>query len=267
LSTTSIRVVISGAVRHGAPARARPGVAAGEMHVWHAWLDQPAVVVEQLHGLLAEDERARAASFHFDRDRGRYVVGRGLLRSLLAAYTGAAPRDLEFRYGEFDKPRLAGTGPRFNISHSGAIALLVFVEGVEVGIDVELEGGDEFPRDRIAERFFSPAEVAALGALPAPERPRAFLRCWTRKEAFIKARGDGLSLPLDSFDVTLAPGEPAALLRTAWSEDEPSEWWLQDLSDRARSYVAAVALRGPAPRLVIRDVSDDILSAGQPKKE
>jgi 4'-phosphopantetheinyl transferase len=106
-----------------------------------------------------------------------------------------------------------------------------------------------------------------LRSLPAHDRPRAFLRCWTRKEAFIKARGDGLSLPLDSFDVALAPDEAPALLRTAWSDTEPPEWWLQDLSDQARSYVAAVALRGRAPRLVTHDVADDILSARQPKKE
>jgi 4'-phosphopantetheinyl transferase len=262
-----MRCVISEVVRHGAPARAQPRVAAGEMHVWHAWLDQPAAVVQHLHGLLAEDERARAARFHFARDRDRYIVGRGVLRCLLASYTGHAPADLAFRYGEFDKPELAGAGPQFNLSHSGAVALLAFTDGAEVGIDVELEGGEEFPRERIAERFFSPAEVAVLRSLPEEERRRAFLRCWTRKEAFIKARGDGLSLPLDSFDVTLAASEPAALLRTAWSDEEPSEWWLQDLSDAARSYVAAVALRGRAPRLLTQNVSDDILSARQSKKE
>jgi 4'-phosphopantetheinyl transferase len=260
-------MVISEAVRHGAPARAQPRIAAGEMHVWHAWLDQPAAVVAHLHGLLATDERTRAAAFHFAPDRHRYIVGRGVLRSLLGAYTGRAPGELEFRYGAFDKPQLLGPGPQFNVSHSGAVALLAFIDGVEVGVDVELEGGEEFPRERIAERFFSAAEVGVLRSLPAHARPRAFLRCWTRKEAFIKARGDGLSLPLDSFDVTLAPDEPPALLRTAWSDTEPPEWWLQDLSDPARSYVAAVALRGRAPRLVTHDVSDDILSARQPEKE
>jgi 4'-phosphopantetheinyl transferase len=130
----------------------------------------------------------------------------------------------------------------FNLSHSGALALYAFTADGELGIDVELDDAD-FARERIAERFFSPAEVRALRTLPANLQPRAFLTCWTRKEAFIKARGDGLSLPLDSFDVSLGPEARPALLRTAWSAEEPASWRVLDLSDRAAGYIAAVALR------------------------
>src|SRR5207249_4674498 len=126
-----------------------------------------------------------------------------------------------------------------------------------IGIDVELDDAD-FARERIAERYFSPAEVRALRSLPADDQPRAFLTCWTRKEAFIKARGDGLSLALDSFDVTLAPGAPAALMRTAWCRDEARRWCLEDLSDRRAGYIAAVAMRGGGWRVVERQIMDTL---------
>ncbi len=215
---------------------------ADEVHVWRASLQQPAWAVAELATVLSEDERARAARFRFERDRSRYVVGRATLRTLLGRYSGVAPAAVRFRYGAFDKPLLDGPGPWFNLSHSGALALYAFSSAAEIGVDIELERAD-FSRERIAERFFSPAEVAVLRALPVDEQPRAFLRCWTRKEAFVKARGDGLSLALDSFDVSLAPDAPAALLRTAWSEREPREWELHDLSDSGAGYLAAVTQR------------------------
>jgi 4'-phosphopantetheinyl transferase len=225
-----------------------------DAHVWRASLEQPGAVIAQFHRLLAADEIARAARFRFDRDRNRYIVGRGLLRTLLGSYLRCPPDMLRFEYGAFEKPRLAGEGPQFNLSHSGSLALLAFTNDVEIGVDVELSTVD-FARERIAERFFSTAEVAVLRSLPEPLQPYAFLTCWTRKEAFIKARGDGLSLPLDSFDVSLAPDEPAALLRTAWSAAEPTEWFLQDLSDSTRCYVAAIAIRNEVRRIISRDVA------------
>jgi 4'-phosphopantetheinyl transferase len=118
---------------------------------------------------------------------------------------------------------------------------------------VEIDDTD-FASERIAERFFSKAEVCVLRSLPIEVQAHAFLNCWTRKEAFIKARGDGLSLALDSFDVSLAPGAPAALLRTEWDAAEPTQWWLHDLSDESRGYIAAVAVRSAARRIVSRDV-------------
>jgi 4'-phosphopantetheinyl transferase len=227
---------------------------ADELHIWRASLDQAAPVVSSLARLLSPEERERAARFLRDRLRDRYVVARGLLRTLLGRYVAAPPEHLEFSYGEHGKPYLTGEGPRFNLSHSGPVALFAFSSSAEVGVDVELV--ERSVTLDIAERFFSPSEVQSLRAVPGPLQPHAFLACWTRKEAFIKARGDGLTLPLNSFDVTLAPGAPAALLRTAWSESEPGEWRLEDLSDPAAGVVAAVAVRRRDWRVVPRDVAE-----------
>ncbi|HEX5851855.1 MAG TPA: 4'-phosphopantetheinyl transferase superfamily protein [Solirubrobacteraceae bacterium] len=224
----------------------------GEVHVWRASLVRPATTVARMRSLLAADELARADRFRFERDRSRYIVGRALLRGLLANYLQTAPEDLTFEYGEFDKPALNG-GPWFNLSHSGAVAVYAFNSAGEIGIDVERDDGD-FTRERIAERFFSPAEVSVLRSLPVEDQPRAFLACWTRKEAFIKARGDGLNLALDSFDVTLAPDAPAALLRTAWCSEEPGQWRMEDLSDHQAGYIAAVAIRGQGWHVVERQI-------------
>lgn len=209
-----------------------------------------------MHHLLAADEQARAARFRFERDRARYIVGRALLRELLARYLQSEPEGLVFHYGEFDKPALR-SGPWFNLAHSGSLALYAFSNAGEIGIDVEIDDAD-FASERIAERFFSPAEVSTLRALPAEDQPRAFLTCWTRKEAFIKARGDGLNLPLDSFDVTLASDAHAELLRTAWCAEEAGQWHMEDLSDRQAGYIAAVAQRGNGFRVVRRKVEDTI---------
>ncbi len=226
-----------------------------EVHLYPAWLDQPESVVAELHDVLSSDERARAARFRFERDRRRYTVGRGLLRRLLAGYVGIAPEDVPFRYGSFDKPFLDGPGPWFNLSHSGGVALYAFSSAAEIGVDVELDD-PAFARERIAERFFSTGEVAALRALPAEQQGRAFLACWTRKEAFLKARGDGLSLALDSFEVSLAPDAPARLLRAAWCEQEPAQWRLADVSDPAAGYIAAVAQRATGWRIRTLHISD-----------
>jgi 4'-phosphopantetheinyl transferase len=237
-----------------APVRSSvPDLAEGIVDVWRGRLDQSPSIRRRLEALLSDDERERAARFRFERDRSRYVVGRGLLRVLLAGYAGLDAAHLCFRYGRHQKPSLVGSGPFFNVAHSGAVVLYAFSASREVGVDVELLQL-ELPGDGIAERFFSPVEVAALQALPEEERPRAFLACWTRKEAFLKARGDGLTLALDSFDVSLASGEPAAVLGTRWSPDEHSRWTLVDLSDPERGQVAALAARGTDWQCVARDI-------------
>jgi 4'-phosphopantetheinyl transferase len=245
-------------------AGARWALPAGEVHVWRASLERPTETVKRMRRVLAGDEHRRADSFRFERDRSRYIVGRALLRGLLARYLETAPEELEFQYGEFRKPALRA-GPWFNLSHSGPIAVYAFSSAGEIGIDIELDDAD-FARERIAERFFSPAEVSVLRSLPAEVQPQAFLTCWTRKEAFIKARGDGLSLALDSFDVTLAPDTPAVLLRTAWCSEEPGQWCLEDLSDRRTGYIAAVALRSDGWRVVERQIVDT-LEGSRPGRE
>lgn len=221
-----------------------------EVHVWRGDLAVAPDRLAALAATLAPDEHDRAARFHFERDRRRFVAGRGILRAVLARHAGCPATALRFRYGPRGKPALEGDGGggdlRFNVSHSGDLALVAVARGREIGVDVEALRPDLTPG--LAERFFSPAEVAALSALPPAARPAAFFACWTRKEAFVKATGDGLSLPLDAFDVSLAPGEPPALLRVADDPHGPDRWRLVAL-EPAPGFAAALAVEGRDWRL------------------
>jgi 4'-phosphopantetheinyl transferase len=213
-----------------------------EVHVWCTKLNRLARPLEALRQVLSEDELQRAAKFHFRRDCDRFVAARGLLRMLLQCYTGVDAAALRFCYNEFGKPALTSgrNDVRFNISHShDAAALFAIAKGSNVGVDIE-RIRPRFANEQIAEQFFSESEVRALRALPAELQPEGFFNCWTRKAAYIKARGDGLSLPLRDFDVSLKPGEPARLLRHAQSP-ELGRWTLQALSVPA-GYVAAIAV-------------------------
>jgi 4'-phosphopantetheinyl transferase len=222
-----------------------------EVHVWRASLDQPASVVERLRNTLDGAERARAARFHFEKDRVRFVVARGALRAILGRYLRVLPARLQFQYSPYGKPSLgaefAGSGLDFNVSHSHSLALFAFARGRALGVDVErLRAGAA--DQQIAERFFSEYEVSALCGLPAARQPRAFFDCWTRKEAYIKATGEGLSFPLAEFDVSLLPDEPAALLRVRGDACEAERWDLRAL-DVAPDYAAALAAEGRGWRL------------------
>lgn len=218
---------------------------AGAVHVWRAHLDQPQATVARLYATLAADEQQRAARFHFAHDRDHFVVARGLLRAILGRYLGCAPHRLRFTYSAYGKPDLAletgGAELRFNLSHSAGLALYVVALGQAVGIDVERVRPD-LASDAIARRFFAPREVAALQALPSETRTAAFFTCWTRKEAYIKAHGAGLSLALDRFAVSLDPAE-AALLETLDDPAEAARWRLYAL-DPGPGYAAACAVAG-----------------------
>jgi 4'-phosphopantetheinyl transferase len=226
----------------------------GEIHAWIASLDVSAGALDGFRAALSTDELARAARFHFDRDRAHFTAARGMLRRLLADYLETAPAGLSFVYGEHGKPALAApwdaTGLRFNLSHSHGYALYACTTGREIGCDIE-QFRDDVLGDRIADRFFSPAENADLNALPAEARTQGFFNCWTRKEAWIKARSHGLSLPLDSFDVTLAPGEPARLLATRPDAGEAARWSLIAL-DAPPGFAAAIAVQGTPGRVAVR---------------
>jgi 4'-phosphopantetheinyl transferase len=219
-----------------------------EVHVWRATLEHPAGYIQRLAQTLSEDERQRAGRFRFERDRWRYIVGRGLLRAILGRYLDLAPEQLRFRYGPRGKPALAemlgeSEGELcFNVAHSHELALYAVARGRGVGVDIEyVRPIDEL--EQMAERFFSLSEVAVLQALPSDQKQEAFFNCWTRKEAYIKAVGDGLSRPLDQFGVSLAPGEPAKLLSVAGDPDEAGRWSIQALAP-ASGYVAALAVAG-----------------------
>ena len=226
-------------------------LSSGEVHVWRMRLEQPPDAQEKFSRILDQDERARAGRFHFDKHRRHFVVGRGFLRTLLARYLDTAPEEVRFSYGPHGKPALDGehreSRLRFNASHSGEWAVYGFVQDHDIGVDVEYVKQD-FATEGIAERFFSAGEVQALNGLAEDEKPAAFFRCWTRKEAYIKAIGSGLSHPLDTFDVTLAPGEQAALLRVQLDPEAITRWSLFDL-DVETGYAAALAVEGQVSAL------------------
>lgn len=217
-----------------------------DVHVWRAFLGLGAEHVQDLQRTLTLDERERAERFHFQRDRIRFIVTHGLLRAILGRYVGVEPSQLRFCYNSHGKPALTrefdGEMIRFNLSHSHELALYAVTRGREVGVDLEHIRAD-LADGQIAEQFFSPREVAELCALPADMQTAAFFNCWTRKEAYVKARGEGLSLPLDQFDVSLAPGEPVALVSTAGDSSEAARWSLQALFP-GPGYAAALAVEG-----------------------
>jgi 4'-phosphopantetheinyl transferase len=225
-------------------------LSSAEVHVWRAPLDPAESCVERLQHTLSADELQRAARFHFPRDRRRFIVARGVLRDILGRYLGVPPSVLRFHYSAHGKPTLADLedGLRFNISHSHEMGLFAVTRGREVGVDLEYLRMD-IACEEIAEHFFSARERASLRALPVEVKHQAFFNCWTRKEAYIKAHGEGLSLPLDQFDVSLAPAEPAALLATRSDPQEASRWSLQAFTPRS-GYAAAVAVEGRGWHLI-----------------
>jgi 4'-phosphopantetheinyl transferase len=230
-------------------------IADADVHVWVIALDGPAARPALLLTVLGADERERAGRFVFPRDRDRFVVAHAALRAILGEYLGVPPSAIRLETTARGKPLLApphdGTGLRFNLSHSAALALCAVTRGRGVGVDVEAVRPD-FAGEDIARRFFSPAEVAALAAVAPGERALAFFRCWTRKEAYIKARGEGLALSLASFDVTLGPDEPPALLATRDDPAEASRWALVELG-LPPGYVGALAVEGRGWRLSLAD--------------
>jgi len=217
-------------------------LAQGEVHVWRFGLEPPDDCVQRLWTTLAVEERDRAARFHFERHRRRFVAGRGFLRAVLGRYLHQQPQRLRFRYGMHGKPAVEAAGDvHFNLSHSGDAALLGVTRGREIGVDLERVR----PRDHLeelAQRFFAPGEVTALATVGAAEKELAFFSCWTRKEAFLKAGGEGLARPLDQFTVSLRPDEPAHLLAVEGDPEEASRWSLRTLTPWP-GFVACLALR------------------------
>jgi 4'-phosphopantetheinyl transferase len=219
-----------------------PSLSPGELHVWRASLDTSPGRLEAFEASLSADEMARAARRRTPELRDRFTAGRGLLRALLGRYLRADPRQLVFRYGLHGKPALSDNAIRFNLSHSHGLSLFAFAADVEVGIDLERIRA-EVPHERLARRFFTASESDALRALPADEQCAAFFRLWTRKEAYIKACGRGLSLPMSRFEVSL--GDSPALLRVDEGLDEPARWCLHAL-DPAPGYAGTLAVEGEA---------------------
>jgi 4'-phosphopantetheinyl transferase len=217
------------------------GILGDHIHAWHVTLDRAPDEVARFESTLSGEEKARADRFHFQNDRSRFVVARGFLRALLGEYLQRAPAELEFSYGRYGKPALAGPevspGLSFNVSHSSSLAVYAISRNRNLGIDVE-HVRPESAGENIAERYFSAREFSELRKLPPEEKVRGFFNCWTRKEAYLKATGLGLRIPLDAFAVSLAPGQPAQFL-----EGVESCWHLSAY-EPAEGYAAAIAHDG-----------------------
>jgi len=222
-----------------------------EVHLWRVDLAAVAAGERRWQQILSADEKARAARFHFAQDRRNFAATRALLRTILGRYVSSDPRELVFRYSENNKPSLSPghsiNRVEFNVSHSGTAALLAFARGRVLGVDVE-QIREDFDHEALAHRFFSAHEQDELAALASSQRYHGFFRCWTRKEAYIKAVGTGLSLPLHEFDVSLKLGDGNALLATRPDDAEAALWSLQEVP-AGDGYVAALCVRGHGWRL------------------
>jgi 4'-phosphopantetheinyl transferase len=212
-----------------------------DVALWPLELDQPRGELAALRGLLSADELRRAGRYRFSRDASRFVAGRGQLRRILGGLAGLEPASLRVVEGPYGKPALLDDPElEFNLAHADGVGLLATGRGGALGVDVELPRPG-FGTDDIARQFFCPEELSELLALGEAEREAAFLRCWTRKEAFVKALGDGLQVPLDAFAVTLGPDVPAEL-RWCMIEREAGRWEILDVSHVCPAATAALCV-------------------------
>jgi 4'-phosphopantetheinyl transferase len=212
------------------------------VHVWTLRTGASDAVAANFEPVLAPDEKDRAARFRFDRLRHSFVIRRGALRYLLGRYLDRHPASIRFNYGSKGKPAVASAvGIEFNTTHSGGLSVFAFTVGCQIGVDLE-QIRLLTETQHIADRFFCSEEAAEIMSLPPSERERAFFYCWTRKEAYVKAIGDGLSAPLDEFRVTLQPNQPARFIHLAHDMKAAKAWTLHDLR-LASDYAAALAYR------------------------
>ncbi len=213
-----------------------PGIEPGVLHIWRSIYDPSAATKENF---LSQEEKARHDRFHFERDRRRFRFSHGLLRRLLAGYLNQQPHEIKFCYTQYGKPYIETSenqsGVEFNMSHSGDLVLVGITRSIPIGVDVEkIEPLPDM--DQVAGRFFAKGEQKDLFSLSGSKKITAYYQCWTRKEAVIKASGEGLSMPLDSFRVSLLPEEPVRVINS--SDEKP--WTLFDLTP-AGGYAAAAA--------------------------
>jgi 4'-phosphopantetheinyl transferase len=220
------------------------------VRVWEFGIDLPGDETAELARHLCDEERARAARFTFPRERGRFAAGRGRLRVILGGLLGAEPRSIAFVYGPRGKPALAppwdASGLAFSLSHSAGQALLAVSAGCAIGCDLEAERDVRYGQ-AVARRFFSEDENRALAAYVGPSWTAAFFRCWTRKEAFIKALGDGLAYPTRRFTVALGEHERARLVRVDGDPEAARRWRIEAL-DAPHGFAAAVCVAVPDAR-------------------
>ena len=216
------------------------------VHVWRIPLQAAGLTFDRLWASLSPDERERANRFRRDGDRERFVVGRGTLRERLGGYLGIGAERVAFEYGVHGKPFLVPDGSTspisFNLAHSGGLALLAVSRGRSLGVDLE-RSRPLIEADRIVSRYFTGIECRDYESLPASDRPAAFLRGWTRKEAYLKATGEGIAIGLHRVSITMRPGDPPRILHYEGRPDEPSRWNLVDL-DPGEGFVGSLAVEG-----------------------
>jgi 4'-phosphopantetheinyl transferase len=219
-------------------------LAANQVHVWAAHLDLRPGALTRLAHFLSEEEHGRAARFRFERHRNRFIAARGVLRSILATHLDCAPGELQFQYGANGKPALTGrfaeTSLFFNLAHSDDLALIAITRLGPIGVDVEFVRPMADAGELVA-RFFSPRESARFETVPADQKDAAFFNLWTRKEAWLKATGDGIGHLLNRVEVTFLPDEPAQLLALPEKPGLSRNWILRELSP-AHGFVGALAL-------------------------
>ena len=229
-----------------------------DVHVWRADLDLPTWRLQPLVQTLSSDEQVRADRFYFEKDRKYFIAGRGLLRTILGHYLDLEPSQLQFSYSSRGKPTLVNTNTPealcFNLSHSNGLALYAVTRSRSIGID--LEHVRPMPdAEKLAKRFFSPHEYAVISTLLPEQKQEAFFNAWTRKEAYLKATGDGLA-GLEQVEVSLTPGETAALLSIQGDRQAASRWSMYQLTP-ALNYIAALAVEGHDWNLECFDIAEN----------
>lgn len=229
----------------------KPVLGLGEVHVWIGRTQISEPLLQALERTLGDDERIRAGKFRFQTDRCRYIAAHGILRNIVGRYLEVGPSDVSFTENAFGKPFLrpdgGGENLFFNISHSGDLVVVALARKRQIGVDVELVRAlPDF--DSIAEGHFAPPERALLTAAEPERRQQTFFACWTRKEAYIKAVGQGLSMQLDAFDTCMPHGCPGRRLEGSGEPAGVESWWLADLTVPT-GYQGAVVVEGELERL------------------
>lgn len=231
-----------------------------DIHVWYASLNGTAHELFRYRSLLSQDETDRAMRFVFEKDRNHYIVGRGLLRTILGGYLGLEPAQLTFVYGPHGKPALqsgqSAQAIEFNLSHSNDLVLYAFNLNRRIGVDVEylipMTDMDDF-----AEQFFTPRESAWINSLPGIQKEDAFFKTWTCKEAFLKANGSGLTVPINQVEISLKAEGTVELIAIGEDQEQAANWHIEMFSPLP-GYQAALAVEGHDGQIVLRRQDDHI---------